>query len=91
MHLALPHREAGAGPVTANYPRKCWYVLAMRDEVNNAPLARRVLGEDVVLWRGDWWCVVLFDVCCVGSLFVVRCAVLRCVAVWCGVWCKGAM
>ena len=55
--------------MTANYPRKCWYVLAMRDEVNNAPLARRVLGEDVVLWRGASGKVTAFENRCAHRAF----------------------
>jgi vanillate O-demethylase monooxygenase subunit len=35
-----------------NYPKKCWYVAASCDELTDSPLGRRLLGEDVVLWRG---------------------------------------
>lgn len=35
----------------ATYPRNCWYVAATTDEVASGPLGRRLLGEDVVLWR----------------------------------------
>lgn len=34
-----------------NYPRNAWYVLADSDEVVSEPLARRGLGEPVVLFR----------------------------------------
>ena len=37
--------------MTANYPTKCWYVAATSDELGDAPLARRLLGRDIVLWR----------------------------------------
>ena len=36
----------------SNYPKKCWYVAATSDEIIDSPLARRILGEDIVLWRG---------------------------------------
>jgi vanillate O-demethylase monooxygenase subunit len=36
----------------SNYPKKCWYVAATNDEITESPLGRRLLGEDVVLWRG---------------------------------------
>ena len=38
--------------MTSNYPKKCWYVAATCDEITESPLGRRLLGEDVVLWRG---------------------------------------
>ena len=38
--------------MTANYPRNCWYVAATVDEVTIAPFGRRLLGDDIVLWRG---------------------------------------
>ena len=36
----------------SNYPKKCWYVAATCDDITDSPLGRRLLGEDVVLWRG---------------------------------------
>ncbi|MDT5093733.1 MAG: hypothetical protein QOH60_3096 [Mycobacterium sp.] len=36
----------------ANFPKKCWYVAATCDEIAESPLGRRLLGKDVVLWRG---------------------------------------
>jgi phenylpropionate dioxygenase-like ring-hydroxylating dioxygenase large terminal subunit len=48
-----------------NYPRNCWYVAATCEELTESPLARRLLGEDVVLWRGSSGRV---------SAFVNRCA-----------------
>jgi vanillate O-demethylase monooxygenase subunit len=36
----------------SNYPKKCWYVAATCEEITDSPLGRRLLGEDVVLWRG---------------------------------------
>ena len=35
-----------------NYPKNCWYVAATCDEIAESPLGRRLLGEEVVLWRG---------------------------------------
>ena len=35
-----------------NYPKNCWYVAATCAEITESPLGRRLLGEDVVLWRG---------------------------------------
>lgn len=45
----------------SNYPRKCWYVAATTDELTGAPLARRVLGVDVVLWRTSEGELVAFE------------------------------
>jgi vanillate O-demethylase monooxygenase subunit len=39
--------------MTANYPKKCWYVAATSEELGDAPLGRRLLGHDVVLWRSS--------------------------------------
>jgi phenylpropionate dioxygenase-like ring-hydroxylating dioxygenase large terminal subunit len=37
--------------MNANYPQKCWYVAATAEELGDAPLSRRLLGQDIVLWR----------------------------------------
>jgi len=37
--------------MNTNYPTKCWYVAATCDELGDAPLGRRLLGRDIVLWR----------------------------------------
>lgn len=47
--------------MTANYPTKCWYVAATSDELSDAPLGRRLLGRDVVLWRSPEGKAVAFD------------------------------
>jgi nitrite reductase/ring-hydroxylating ferredoxin subunit len=47
--------------MTANYPTKCWYVAATSDELGDAPLGRRLLGHDVVLWRSPNGRVLAFD------------------------------
>jgi vanillate O-demethylase monooxygenase subunit len=38
--------------VNTNFPKKCWYVAATSDEISEMPVGRRLLGQDVVLWRG---------------------------------------
>jgi phenylpropionate dioxygenase-like ring-hydroxylating dioxygenase large terminal subunit len=47
--------------MTVNYPTKCWYVAATSDELGDAPLGRRLLGRDVVLWRLPDRQVVAFE------------------------------
>ena len=47
--------------MTANYPAKCWYVAATFDELDGAPLGRRLLGRDIVLWRLPDRQAVAFD------------------------------
>jgi vanillate O-demethylase monooxygenase subunit len=37
----------------ANYPRNCWYVAAVSDEVGREPLSRRLLDRPVVLYRQE--------------------------------------
>ena len=46
--VEAPHR-ATAGAVT--YPRQHWYVAAESAEVSDRPLARRICGDDLVLYR----------------------------------------
>jgi vanillate O-demethylase monooxygenase subunit len=53
----------------SNYPKKCWYVAATCDEIAESPLARRVLGEDVVLWRGVSGDVTAFENRCAHRAF----------------------
>jgi phenylpropionate dioxygenase-like ring-hydroxylating dioxygenase large terminal subunit len=47
--------------MTTNYPAKCWYVAATYDELGDAPLGRRVLDRDIVLWRSRDGRAVAFD------------------------------
>lgn len=50
--------------MTANYPEKCWYVAATSSELGDAPLDRRLLGRDIVLWRtANGQAVALDDRC----------------------------
>lgn len=47
------------------FPRNAWYVAAWASEVGREPLARKILGEDVVLFRRlDGTPVALEDQCC---------------------------
>jgi phenylpropionate dioxygenase-like ring-hydroxylating dioxygenase large terminal subunit len=47
--------------MNANYPRKCWYVAATSAELGDAPIGRRLLGRDVVLWRSQNRAAVAFE------------------------------
>jgi phenylpropionate dioxygenase-like ring-hydroxylating dioxygenase large terminal subunit len=47
--------------MTANYPTKCWYVAATSDDLGSVPLARTLLGRDIVLWRATNGPAVAFD------------------------------
>ena len=53
----------------SNYPKKCWYVAATCDEITESPLGRRLLGEDVVLWRGASGRVTAFENRCAHRAF----------------------
>jgi vanillate O-demethylase monooxygenase subunit len=53
----------------SNYPKKCWYVAATCDEMTESPLGRRLLGEDVVLWRGASGAVTAFENRCAHRAF----------------------
>jgi vanillate O-demethylase monooxygenase subunit len=55
--------------MTANYPKKCWYVAATCDEITESPLGRRLLGTDVVLWRGASGRVTAFENRCAHRAF----------------------
>ena len=52
-----------------NYPKNCWYVAATCDEVTASPLGRRLLGTDVVLWRGTSGGVTAFENRCAHRAF----------------------
>ena len=55
--------------VKTNYPRKCWYVAATSDEIGAPPLGRRLLGEEVVLWRSGNGHVNAFENRCAHRAF----------------------
>ena len=46
---------------TRNYPLNCWYVAATSEEVGRRLLGRRVLGEDVLLYRQESGAVVALE------------------------------
>lgn len=52
------------GPVTENYPRQEWWVVATSDEISREPIQRWVLDSPVVLYRKqDGGIVALDDRC----------------------------
>lgn len=55
--------------MSTNYPTKCWYVAASSDEISETPLGRRLLGTDVVLWRGASGTVTAFENRCAHRAF----------------------
>lgn len=55
--------------MSANYPRNCWYVAAMSDDVGTTPLARQFLDDPVVLWRGATGRVTAFEDRCAHRAF----------------------
>jgi vanillate O-demethylase monooxygenase subunit len=55
--------------MTSNYPTKCWYIAATCDEITELPLGRRLLGHDVVLWRGTSGGVTAFENRCAHRAF----------------------
>jgi vanillate O-demethylase monooxygenase subunit len=52
-----------------NWPTSCWYVAATSDEVAASPVARRLLGEDVVLWRSADGRLAAFENRCAHRAF----------------------
>jgi len=47
------------------FVRDAWYVAAWGDEISGKPMARRILNEPVVLFRGaDGQAAALIDMCC---------------------------
>ena len=55
--------------MNTNYPKKCWYVAATSDEITESPVGRRLLGKDVVLWRGASGDVHAFENRCAHRAF----------------------
>ncbi|TPG36477.1 Rieske 2Fe-2S domain-containing protein [Mycolicibacterium hodleri] len=53
----------------SNYPKKCWYVAATSDEFGDAPLQRRLLDVDVVLWRAADGQPIAFENRCAHRAF----------------------
>src|SRR5262245_32266298 len=46
-----PHEPGGFATHATPLVRNCWYVAARAAEVGRTPLARKLLGTDVVLYR----------------------------------------
>lgn len=55
--------------MNGDFPTKCWYVAATSSELTDAPLGRRLLGRDVVLWRGSGGGVAAQDDRCAHRAF----------------------
>ena len=61
---AALHLQAGLADETTPFVRNAWYVAALADEVTRQPLARRLLGVPVMLYRQlDGTPVALEDRC----------------------------
>ena len=50
---------------TRTYPLNSWYVAATSEEVGRQLLGRRLLGEDVLLYRQEAGPVVALEDCCI--------------------------
>lgn len=49
----------------ADFLRNAWYIAALPDEIGERPLARRILGDPIVMYRGqDGSYAALEDRCC---------------------------
>jgi len=59
------HGKASSPDEARNYPLNCWYVAATSDEVGRKLLGRRLLGEDVLLYRQEAGMVVALEDRCV--------------------------
>ena len=45
--------------------RNAWYIAAWSDEIDDGPIARKILGEDIVVFRSDEGTAgALEDRCC---------------------------
>lgn len=55
--------------MNANYPKNCWYVAATIGEVTETPIARRIAGEEVVVWRSAGGQVSAFENRCAHRAF----------------------
>ena len=62
----MNNRGNGSSPQEArNYPLNCWYVAATSNEVGRDLLGRRLLDEDVLLYRQESGAVVALEDRCV--------------------------
>jgi phenylpropionate dioxygenase-like ring-hydroxylating dioxygenase large terminal subunit len=57
--------KASSPEEARNYPLNCWYVAAISEEVGRQLLGRRLLGEDVLLYRQEAGMVVALEDRCV--------------------------
>src|SRR5260370_21774060 len=57
--------KASSPEEARNYPLNCWYVAAISEEVAGKLLGRRLLGEDVLLYRQEGGMVVALEDRCV--------------------------
>jgi phenylpropionate dioxygenase-like ring-hydroxylating dioxygenase large terminal subunit len=58
-------RKTSSPGEARNYPLNCWYVAATSEEVGRTLLGRRLLDEDVLLYRQESGTVVALEDCCV--------------------------
>ena len=64
IHTAALRLQAGLADETTPFVFNAWYVAALGDEVSRTPLARRLLGLPVMLYRRlDGTPVALEDPC----------------------------
>ncbi len=59
------HGKASSPDEARNYPLNCWYVAATSDEVGRNLLGRRLLGEDVLLYRQESGTVAALEDRCI--------------------------
>src|SRR5260370_22615501 len=57
--------KASSPEEARNYPLNSWYVAATSEEVGRQLLGRRLLGEDVLLYRQEAGPVVALEDCCI--------------------------
>lgn len=64
MDIPTKKEEWLLNPSRQPYPRNHWYVAALSNEIGRAPISRKILGTDVVLYRKeDGTPVALYDRC----------------------------
>jgi vanillate O-demethylase monooxygenase subunit len=56
--------QASSPDEARTYPLNCWYVAATSEEVGRQLLGRRLLGEDVLLYRQESGTVIALEDCC---------------------------
>jgi phenylpropionate dioxygenase-like ring-hydroxylating dioxygenase large terminal subunit len=53
----------------STYPKKCWYVAAICEEIREQPVGRRLLDTDVALWRTTTGQLFAFENRCAHRAF----------------------